>query len=166
MTSKQRHKSKYQSVPQKPDLEISNYQVFDDPNETIVPGLDIKSGTDFKRSRGTDTSTDDYEELNAPVKLPSRDSLAIDLVPATLVFQLEEYRADESRLAALFFAFLGALLGFIATLSMTKPIYVLPTIIVGLLLLIVSIIFFSLMRIMKIRADNKINELQSYKRKQ
>jgi len=159
MASRNRHKSKYSAVPEKPEMGITNYPSSDELDETRAPGLET-FGMKEKYERGTGVATDELG-ISAPVNIPDRDSLAVDLVKADLVFRLEEYRSDEARFAALFYTFLGALLGFITTFSMSDTFKLtMPIVVVGVLLVIISVIFFVMMRLYKVRADEKIGEIK------
>ena len=51
--------------------------------------------------------------LSAPVFVPSSESLAIGLVPASIVDRWEEYRSDQMRWEVAAWAFIGATLGII-----------------------------------------------------
>ncbi|MCZ7567011.1 MAG: EsaB/YukD family protein [Ardenticatenaceae bacterium] len=63
----------------------------------------------------------DAVELSAPVLIPTRDSLAIGLVPSDIVYRLEEYRADEMRWQAVAWTFTGAVLGIIVNWVTSNP---------------------------------------------
>lgn len=62
--------------------------------------------------------------FSAPILIPSQDQLAVDLVPANLVYQLEEYRSDQMRWEAVMWAFIGAILGIIVNWITNDPIQI------------------------------------------
>jgi hypothetical protein len=112
-------------VPQKPALTLDMPDDFEE-NETPIPGVAI-IGTKFQPfGGGTSYEEDDdgLDRLTAPVNLPERNSMAVNLVPIDLVNQLEECREDEVLIMAFFWAVIGLLGGIIInwiTANGTKP---------------------------------------------
>lgn len=69
----------------------------------------------------TDQNLANQIEITAPIHIPARNNLAIDLVPSNLVYRLEEYRSDERRSEAVMWALIGAVLGIIVNWVNTDP---------------------------------------------
>lgn len=93
----------------------------------------------------------DEIKISAPVRIPS---LTIDLVPADLVYRLEEYRSDQIRWEAVFWTFVGATFGVIVNWVTTDPITITKSSIILVVILGVMIIITGLSaREYKKRAD-------------
>jgi len=75
--------------------------------------------------------------ITAPIYIPTIDSLAINLVPADLVYRLEEYRSDASRWEATFWTLIGAIIGVIVNWVTNDPINISRTSIVVIAFLLV-----------------------------
>jgi hypothetical protein len=96
----------------------------------------------------------DSIEISAPVYIPPRDSLAIGLVPADMVHQLEEYRSDEMRWGAIMWTFIGAVLGIIVNWATSDPIVISrASIVVTAILLLMTVVMWMATREYKKRAD-------------
>jgi len=101
-------------------LDLSNSDVndefdpdtFSDENriDSILENDELTRGTSDKDWDLTS------QKLTAPVHLPARDSLRVDLVPYDLIEKLDEYRGDYDIYSGLTFLFIGAILGFILDL--------------------------------------------------
>jgi hypothetical protein len=99
--------------------------------------------------------------MSAPIRIPSRESLAIGLVPSDLIYRLEEYRADQRRWEAIAWSLGGAVLGIVINWVTNDPITVSRASIILLIVLFVLAILVGLIaRDFKLRADrirDKIN---------
>lgn len=84
----------------------------DQLDATLVPDVGL-SGVSPEEYPDPDYTT--YEELGrgltAPVKLPSREAMTVNLGPLNIVDRMEEYQADENLGHTLFGLFAGAALG-------------------------------------------------------
>ena len=136
-------------------------------DNTVFPNSDyLNRSIKGIYSKGQGTSTSDwgsnYEDLTAPVNLPGRKSLSVDLVPSDLVFKLEEYRKDGSVFTAFFWTLLGSIISILYDLFTTDPFSlsinsISLLVILGIFLItngILSLIF-------SIRANKKINEIKN-----
>jgi len=82
-------------------------------------------------------------DMSAPVYVPSRDSLAIGLVPADTVHRLEEYRSEERKWESVTSALFGASLGVIVNWVTSDPMVISRASIVALaILLIMAVLAF------------------------
>lgn len=51
------------------------------------------------------------QELTAPVHIPSRESMGVQLIPSDVVYRLEEYRSDETKWFSWFGVCIGSIIG-------------------------------------------------------
>jgi hypothetical protein len=145
------HKPKYRysPTPNKPELEISSSPSLVS-DETLVPGAAQGS---ILEKEGTSFETPAETELTVPMHFPPREKLALNMVPADLIYRYDEYRSDESKMSSVFFTFLGAFLGVIINWVTSSQLEISkPSIIVELILLIVIVIFWIFTRIFNQRA--------------
>lgn len=102
--------------------------------------------------------------FSAPIMIPKPMSLAVNLVPSDIVYQLEEYRSDQMRWEAVMWAFLGAIFGIIANWVTADPIATSRT---SLILLVVFTIMTSItwfaVKDYKSRAERMKKRLLSFK---
>ena len=163
MAARRRHKTRFKPTPSKPVLEITSVEPLE-TGETIAPGSNSfpENITTFEHGTTDLTSTDDDEyEISAPVRLPSRESLTRDLVPSDLIYQLEEYRSDERRMSAVFYIFIGGILGIIVNWITSESAAISkPSVIFLVVLFLIAIFFGYLMLDYKKRADKKIAEIK------
>lgn len=163
-----RHSPRYgpraQDVPVKPDLDIPFPSDIGE-NLTQAPGTEIAPPQMGRLDTGTSSyfledETTDTPKIYAPVNLPDRSSLVIDLVKADLVYQLEEYRSDESKMAGAFWAFVGAIISLIINWVTSSPITITTVSIVFMVFFILlgglsALFMFTLKR----RASKKSEEI-------
>lgn len=67
----------------------------------------MDSGTDYAEEEKAAAES----ELSVPLQVPERNSMAVKMVPRSLVYQLLEYRSDGSRMSSIFWAVVGGILG-------------------------------------------------------
>lgn len=153
------------AIQEKPGSSISD-EIFDSEN-TMFPGSDyLKKPIKGYSHPDQGTSGRNWEEnvsdLSAPVYLPKRTSLSVDLVPSDLVFRLEEYRKDGSFFTAFFWTLIGTILSILYDLVTTVP-FLLSVNSISLLILlgIFTIIFGILSLVYSIRANQKFKEIKS-----
>jgi len=96
-----RNKPKYITTPQKPELETTSTLGLDD-DETIALSSLEDSDNDIE---GTSLGSIGDNTLTVPMNIPSREKLALNMVPRELIYQYEEYRSDKSTMAAFFLYF-------------------------------------------------------------
>ena len=94
------------------------FKDFDLQNEellVIIPILDAGASAQAGPSATAEVSDESSESIqfHAPVILPNQDNLAVLLVRADLIYQLEENRSDQRRWESVMYAFIGAILGII-----------------------------------------------------
>ena len=82
----------------------------------------------------------DAVDLSAPVYIPTKESLAIGLVPADTVYRLEEYRADQMRWEGIMWAFIGAVLGVIVNWVTSEPIIISRTSLIVIAVFVIMVI--------------------------
>jgi hypothetical protein len=129
-------KHRYISTPQKPELEITNSPI-PESYETPIPG---EVEEKLSENRGTSYDTPSDSPLTAPIHMPSREDLTLNMLPANLIYKYDEYRSDESRMSAFFFTFLGAFLGVIINWVTSHPLVIsIPSLIIEFIILIVLI---------------------------
>ncbi|MFZ4662878.1 MAG: hypothetical protein ACOYNY_38080 [Caldilineaceae bacterium] len=93
-------------------------------------------------------------QMSAPVIVPDANKLTVVLVPSTLLHQIEEYRADQIRFEAVAFLFLGAFLGVVVNWATAEQVHItLPSIILGVVLLIVTCLALWVARDFRTRAN-------------
>jgi hypothetical protein len=159
-----RKKPKYTNIPQKPELEITSSAVIEE-DETIHSNAfeDLANDADRTSLGNIDTSTN---SLTAPIRMPNRDQLAVDMVPSSLVYQYDEYRSDESKMAAFFFAFLGAFLGVIINWATADSlIFSKTSIIIEVILFLIVLIMGYFTYVFDRRAKNKKLEIDKMAKK-
>lgn len=164
-----RYRPRPEAVPQKPALDLAFPDDVEE-SQTQAPGTDIAqigppaldNGTGYE----TAEETDEGSGLTAPVNIPSRDKLAVNLVPADLVTRFVELQADEGKVAAFFWALVGAVFGIIVNWTTSDNIIITrPSIIVLILLVLVGVLVFLYMRGLTQRSKSKLQEIDFSKRK-
>jgi hypothetical protein len=68
-----------------------------------------------------DSTTWQDEELTAPVVLPSRREMTVQLAPVNLIERFDEYKADENIAWTVIGLLVGAILGVIGNWATTEP---------------------------------------------
>lgn len=97
----------------------------------------------------------DAVEMSAPVYVPTRDSLAIGLVPSDLVYKLEESRSDEMRWSSIMWTLVGAVLGIIVNWATYDPMVISrASLIVFAILALMAVFIWIATRDYKKRADD------------
>jgi len=117
-------------VPDKPALALSETADIG-ADTTLSPYADIPEPKALRFSSGTnpyfaDDETADTPRIYAQVNLPSASSLSVDLVRSDLVYQLEEYRTDQGRVAACFWLFVGAIINIVINWVTSSPMTLTP----------------------------------------
>jgi hypothetical protein len=120
-----RDRPRPEDVPDKPGLEIPKPPEIEE-DKTEAPDVSIPSSRMGRLETGTnpyfmDDETADEPKLYGRIKLPGKDSLVIDLVRSDLVYQLEEYRADGSWVAAVFWAIVGGIISILTNWATSWP---------------------------------------------
>lgn len=100
------------------DLTLADVGLVDKETVLIVGNISKEKRSAVEKLPVPDRELIDAVESTAPIYIPSRESLAIGLVPIDLVYRLEEYRSDEKKWESILWAFIGAILG-IATSWLT-----------------------------------------------
>ncbi len=95
---------------------IESSELSEEPNRTdVFPNM----GGGISPSEAPDPDYTTYEDvqdaITAPIRLPSRESIAVHLGPLNLVDRIEEYQSDENLGHTLLGIFLGAALGMLGT---------------------------------------------------
>lgn len=157
------HKRPLTPVPEKPELEITSSPSAEQ-DETSVPGEALATPID---SEGTSFETHDTAALTAPIRIPSREQLAVNMVPSALVYQYDEYRSDEGHMSAGFYAFLGAFLAVLINWATSYPVPIsTPSIVIEVLLPVIVVflgIFAFVFNKRAKRLKSKIDELAGKK---
>jgi hypothetical protein len=136
MKTHRKRQQKSASTPQKSELEIAPSSVLGRFESNFFEEIQ-----EFQcREDGTSHETPDRSVFTAPVRIPSRDKLAVDMVPYSLVYLYDEYRSEEAKASAWFFAFIGAFLGVIINWTTSEPLIISKTSIVVELILVVTIV--------------------------
>lgn len=166
MGKKSHARYKPSAIPLKPELSTSEITDEFDPTtfskenaiDNVLIGDELTRGTSDKDWDQTS------QNLTAPVHLPTRDSLTVDLVPYDLIVKLDEYRGDYDLYSGLSFLFLGAIIGFILDLLVNhqKINSIIVTILASLSLLLITNLFF-FVRSLK-RVNKKKNEIKNQMR--
>lgn len=119
------HRPRPENIPDKPALNIPEPPEIKE-DKTEAPDTPIPSNRLGRLETGTnpylvDHETTDELQLYGRINLPNKESLVIDLVRSDLVYQLEEYRADESRVAAVFWAIVGGVISILTNWATSWP---------------------------------------------
>jgi len=152
------HKAKYVATPQKPELEITSTSDIEDDETVALSSLE-DSDSDIE---GTSIGSIGNNTLTVPMHIPEREKLALNMVPRELIYQYEEYRSDESNMAAFFYTILGAFFGVLINWATSDPIVISKTSIIIELILLVFIIVIGLFTYrFNRRAKNKKSEIDN-----
>ena len=155
-----RPSKKVDDIRQKPGFDYLPEPTQGD--STSGPGLDDVPNV-FGSSDATNISTPSDEGLNAPVRIPSRDKLAVKLVPFDLVYSFDEHISDSNVMSAAFWTFFGATLGVIVNWVTAENFVITRLSFFILVVFVVLTIFFGiLMRKYSKRANDKMNEIKEY----
>lgn len=153
-------------IPSKTDLSISDTLIK--TNNTRFPGSDYLDRP-FKGSvLGSRYGTSDQDwdnatrDLQAPIELPSRNSLRIKLVDSNLVYKFEEYRSDGSFFTAFFWTLVGTILSMLYDFVFIIPPPLSSSQIALIVLVGIFTIVFGLLSLRNsLRANNKLKEIRA-----
>lgn len=155
---------KYPTIPEKPELEITSSSIIEDDESPPSNALEVLANdTDGTSLGNIGANANSY---TAPVHLPDREQLAVNMVPSDMIYQYDEYRSDESKMAAFFYAFLGAFLGVIINWATADPVVISKTSIIMEFVLFVVIIIMGYFTLrFNSRAKSKKSEIDKMVKK-
>jgi hypothetical protein len=140
-------------------------QVSEEFIEDSAPIQAVKLGPieELESTKAPLYKTEEFH-ISAPVRIPERAQLTVDLIPASTIYRLEEYRADQMRAEAIMWTFIGAVIGLITSwalqesISFSRPSLIILAFLVGLAIIsgVVSTNF-------KRRADNAKGEMFKFR---
>ncbi len=128
-------------------------------NDELIIVHDLEDPIDrLKFGYQVPQNTLDKLDISAPVSIPKREDMAVLLVPADIVYRLEEYRSDQHHWESIMWTLVGAILGVLVNWSTSEPLVIskVSVIIITLLFIFSSITFSSAIKYKK-RA-NKMKE--------
>lgn len=153
-------------IPTKTDIDITD--IFADSKNTGFPGSDFLDHPFKMNNSGPfqGTSEKNWEsaskDLQVPVNLPSRQSLAVKLVDSSLVFSLEEYRKDGSLFTAFFWALVGVILSILYDMSAIDHTTISQQqIVVTILIVLMTIVFGAFSLKYSLKAEKKLKEIKA-----
>ncbi len=117
---------------------IESSELSEAPHRTdVFPP--VRGGASPSEAPDQDYTTyeDVQDTFTAPIRLPSRESIAVQLGPLNLVDRLEEYQSDENLGHTLLGIFLGAVLGILGTWFTTPEVPISPFSIILIVVFIV-----------------------------
>jgi hypothetical protein len=99
----------------------------------------------------------DRIDISAPVSIPKREDMTVSLVPADIVYRLEEYRSDQQHWESIMWTLVGAILGVLVNWATSDPLVVSK---VSVIILVIFFVFTSIALTSAIRYRRRAEKMK------
>ena len=110
-------------------------------NDELIIVLDLKDPIDqIQADYQIPQNIQDGFSISAPVSIPKQKDMAISLIPADIVYRLEEYRSDQHYWESVMWTLVGAILAVIVNWSTSETLVISRTSVVILMMLFIFLV--------------------------